>query len=337
MTYEDYLQHHGIKGMKWGDRNGPPYPLTDIQRSGKERNLNKTSRTAKHLTKVGTNSRFNKAAKSSGGGSSSSSSENSSSSSSSERKEGYTYHDTLTRESRMEMLKRTNPDKYNGSGKGTYSSKESSNKKSSSKSSKSKEELEAEERKKWIKDAKSLINSVFSNGISVHSFKDILDEFYNGLFAKNFDGEDDIDLDNLVNDDGNPLKLSEGDKFYVKLMSRLDSKDENYSKWMSKFSDILNDSESSPLQKLSKAISTISYYADYLENNNRSSEHIKAYSQILGHLDSKLKSFMTYAATKAVKVSRTNSYKVSVTSNRATDNKIRVYYDIEEYLMKNGF
>ena len=23
----DYLQHNGIKGQKWGVRNGPPYPL----------------------------------------------------------------------------------------------------------------------------------------------------------------------------------------------------------------------------------------------------------------------------------------------------------------------
>ena len=27
MTYEAYLDHHGILGQRWGKRNGPPYPL----------------------------------------------------------------------------------------------------------------------------------------------------------------------------------------------------------------------------------------------------------------------------------------------------------------------
>lgn len=32
--YRDYLSHHGIKGQKWGEQNGPPYPL-----SGKLHNM----------------------------------------------------------------------------------------------------------------------------------------------------------------------------------------------------------------------------------------------------------------------------------------------------------
>lgn len=39
-TYSEYLQHHGILGMRWGKRNGPPYPLGPSQMSGKERRLN---------------------------------------------------------------------------------------------------------------------------------------------------------------------------------------------------------------------------------------------------------------------------------------------------------
>lgn len=27
--YRNYLQHHGIKGQRWGKQNGPPYPLSD--------------------------------------------------------------------------------------------------------------------------------------------------------------------------------------------------------------------------------------------------------------------------------------------------------------------
>lgn len=27
-TYNEWLAHHGIPGMKWGKRNGPPYPLS---------------------------------------------------------------------------------------------------------------------------------------------------------------------------------------------------------------------------------------------------------------------------------------------------------------------
>ena len=38
---EDYLQHWGILGMHWGDRNGPPYPLGSSQMSSSERRQNK--------------------------------------------------------------------------------------------------------------------------------------------------------------------------------------------------------------------------------------------------------------------------------------------------------
>lgn len=40
MTNE--LRHHGIKGQKWGVRNGPPYPLKESKKSQKEKKLQKT-------------------------------------------------------------------------------------------------------------------------------------------------------------------------------------------------------------------------------------------------------------------------------------------------------
>ena len=35
--YYSYLYHHGIKGQKWGERNGPPYPLGTNQKSTREK------------------------------------------------------------------------------------------------------------------------------------------------------------------------------------------------------------------------------------------------------------------------------------------------------------
>ena len=33
--YKDYISHHGILGMRWGQRNGPPYPLNSKISTGK--------------------------------------------------------------------------------------------------------------------------------------------------------------------------------------------------------------------------------------------------------------------------------------------------------------
>lgn len=37
LTQEDYLQHHGILGQRWGKLNGPPYPLGSGDHSARER------------------------------------------------------------------------------------------------------------------------------------------------------------------------------------------------------------------------------------------------------------------------------------------------------------
>lgn len=36
-AYADYLQHHGIRGQRWGRRNGPPYPLDPSDHSAREK------------------------------------------------------------------------------------------------------------------------------------------------------------------------------------------------------------------------------------------------------------------------------------------------------------
>lgn len=60
MDYNNYLTHHGIKGQKWGIKNGPPYPLGASDHSASERKAGWRASLSSNLTnkKVNDNSGF---------------------------------------------------------------------------------------------------------------------------------------------------------------------------------------------------------------------------------------------------------------------------------------
>lgn len=62
----DELYHHGIRNMKWGERHGPPYPLSQkahnavVKESSQRSRPNKSVRKAEHVSKKGTASSYSK-------------------------------------------------------------------------------------------------------------------------------------------------------------------------------------------------------------------------------------------------------------------------------------
>lgn len=53
VTYGNEIKHHGIPGQKWGEKNGPPYPLSRLQKSSSERRETTGSKTKEELIRRG--------------------------------------------------------------------------------------------------------------------------------------------------------------------------------------------------------------------------------------------------------------------------------------------
>lgn len=50
--YKNYLSHHGIKGQKWGKKNGPPYPLDPSSYTSSERKFQLSDKQKRVLKNV---------------------------------------------------------------------------------------------------------------------------------------------------------------------------------------------------------------------------------------------------------------------------------------------
>lgn len=59
MSYSDELYHHGIKGQRWGVRNGPPYPLNAQTHASVVRSAGRGGRSGKKRGKIGSFFEYN--------------------------------------------------------------------------------------------------------------------------------------------------------------------------------------------------------------------------------------------------------------------------------------
>lgn len=338
MSYSDYLKHHGIKGQKWGQKEGPPYPLTDAQRSAKENRLNPTSASArKMITDAGTGKKISysgsgASSKSvSGGGGASSNAEKrpSNNNEAQERTSGKNYHDTLTSNRRLEMLKAKNPDKFGEKkfipvqAKESKSSSKSSSQKSAEKAAKDAAKARKESLNKWYEDGKAAVDDAFNEDTNTRTFSELLEKFYKGAFENGFDGKKDAELEKKYDEDGNEIERTEGEKFYEKIMSRLDKNSKDYNEFKSRYDEIMNDTELSSMKRLSKSISLLSDYAYSLDENESNSDTNRVYAKMLNYLDNKLKWY-------SEKMTPSSKSKLNI-------EKIMNHEEIENYLKKNGF
>lgn len=273
-SYKDYLAHHGIKNQKWGKTNGPPYPLSDDQRSSAENKANPTSMSAKRLAKLGPDNRFRNSAKST---TTSGASEGTNLPRNATRSAAVRYEFEKRRKSQTkaedvseDRLKKfadkygydpTKMGSYKGDDEEEKKTKEKSSKSSSTKTGKTAEqkaaekaakeaEKAAEKERKRIQDAEDramrVIDRLFSGGATSRVMDSLLDELSEGwLNGKNFDAEDFKELakDPKYKEMMKKMETdSKGSDFYAKVIAQLgDSKDPKVKELRKKYEKLIKE------------------------------------------------------------------------------------------------
>lgn len=273
-SYKDYLAHHGIKNQKWGKTNGPPYPLSDDQRSSAENKANPTSMSAKRLAKLGPDNRFRNSAKST---TTSGASEGTNLPRNATRSAAVRYEFEKRRKSQTkaedvseDRLKKfadkygydpTKMGSYKGDDEEEKKTKEKSSKSSSTKTGKTAEqkaaekaakeaEKAAEKERKRIQDAEDramrVIDRLFSGGATSRVMDSLLDELSEGwLNGKNFDAEDFKELakDPKYKEMMEKMETdSKGSDFYAKVIAQLgDSKDPKVKELRKKYEKLIKE------------------------------------------------------------------------------------------------
>lgn len=278
MSYLDYLAHHGIKNQKWGKTNGPPYPLSDDQRSAAENRSNPTSMSAKRLAKLGPDNRFRNSAKStttSGASEGTNLPRNATRSAAvryeldKKRREKTTHKDV--NQDRMEKFadkygydpsareKITTPEEEKEEKKEKVAKKASSTtkktaeqrvaEKAAEKAAKEAEKAAEKERKR-IQDAEDramrVIDRLFSGNTTSRAMDSLLDELSEGwLNGKNFDAEDFKELAKDPKYKEMMEKMgtdSKGSDFYAKVIAQLgDSKDPKVKELRKKYEKLIKE------------------------------------------------------------------------------------------------
>ena len=273
-SYKDYLAHHGIKNQKWGKTNGPPYPLSDDQRSSAENKANPTSMSAKRLAKLGPDNRFRNSAKST---TTSGASEGTNLPRNATRSAAVRYEFEKSRKSQTKaedvsedrLKKFADKYGYDPYKRGQYKdgeeeekkTKEKSTKSSSTKTGKTAEqkaaekaakeaEKAAEKERKRIQDAEDramrVIDRLFSGGATSRVMDSLLDELSEGwLNGKNFDAEDFKELakDPKYKEMMKKMETdSKGSDFYAKVIAQLgDSKDPKVKELRKKYEKLIKE------------------------------------------------------------------------------------------------